>query len=135
MFDEIYSRKNTGSYKWDTIVPDGVIERGDDETAGAAGTQTGIPVIQHGVDHGGGEGVGLAFVFAERDHGFPKRTYMTQPIAGGTHSNAAVLQPGNGGPREIIVVAHGIGHDNFRASDQGRFHKITFTFRNWRIIM
>ena len=28
MFDEIYSRKNTGSYKWDTIVPDGVIERG-----------------------------------------------------------------------------------------------------------
>ncbi len=28
MFDEIYNRKNTGSYKWDTIVPDGVIERG-----------------------------------------------------------------------------------------------------------
>ena len=28
MFDEIYSRKNTGSYKWDTIVPEGVIERG-----------------------------------------------------------------------------------------------------------
>lgn len=28
MFNEIYSRKNTGSYKWDTIVPDGVIERG-----------------------------------------------------------------------------------------------------------
>ena len=28
MFDEIYNRKNSGSYKWDTIVPQGIIERG-----------------------------------------------------------------------------------------------------------
>ncbi len=28
MFDEIYNRKNSGSYKWDTIVSDGTIERG-----------------------------------------------------------------------------------------------------------
>ena len=28
MFDKIYNRKNSGSYKWDTIVSDGVIERG-----------------------------------------------------------------------------------------------------------
>lgn len=28
MFDEIYNRKNSGSYKWDTIVSAGVIERG-----------------------------------------------------------------------------------------------------------
>ncbi len=28
MFDKIYNRKNSGSYKWDTIVSDGTIERG-----------------------------------------------------------------------------------------------------------
>ena len=28
MFDRVFNRKNSGSYKWDTIVPDGVIERG-----------------------------------------------------------------------------------------------------------
>ncbi len=28
MFNDIYNRKNTGSYKWDTVVPEGVIERG-----------------------------------------------------------------------------------------------------------
>lgn len=28
MFDSIFNRKGTGSYKWDTTVPDGLIERG-----------------------------------------------------------------------------------------------------------
>lgn len=28
MFDRVFNRKNSGSYKWDTIVPEGVIERG-----------------------------------------------------------------------------------------------------------
>ena len=28
MFNEVFNRKNSGSYKWDTTVPEGLIERG-----------------------------------------------------------------------------------------------------------
>ena len=28
MFDKVFNRKNSGSYKWDTTVPEGLIERG-----------------------------------------------------------------------------------------------------------
>ena len=28
MFDKVFNRQNSGSYKWDTTVPDGLIERG-----------------------------------------------------------------------------------------------------------
>ena len=28
MFDKVFDRRGTGSYKWDTIVTDGLIERG-----------------------------------------------------------------------------------------------------------
>ena len=108
-----------------------VVEGGQNQALFAEGRQAGVPVVQYRVDDGSGQGVAFALVLAEGQNGLAKGTNMGQAVAGGGYGDFAVLQLGNAGPTEIVVLVAGVGHDDFHRTNGMDSHGDVLLFRGF----